>query len=75
MIKEKEMNPISIRNISLKYFVITYLLDNKKNVFFILSSDEISALTYFFIEAVKNKLIVKSDQIISIKALEIMNPN
>lgn len=69
------MDPISIRNISLKYFVITYLLDNKKNIFFIIGSDEISALSYFFVEAFKNKLIIGPEQILSIKALELMNPN
>jgi len=69
------MDSISIRNVSLKYFVITYLLNDKKNVFFILSSDEMTALTYFFVEAAKNQIIIRANQIVSVKALELMNPN
>ena len=69
------MDSISIRNVSLKYFVITYLLNDKKNVFFILSSDEMTALTYFFVEVAKNEIIIRANQIVSVKALELMNPN
>ena len=69
------MEPISIRNLKLKYYVITYFWNNKDNIYSIISTDEIVALTYFVSQSFSSGMTLSKENILDIKELEIMNPN
>lgn len=69
------MEPISIRNLKLKYYVITYYWNNKDNIYSIISTDEIVALTYFVSQSFSSGVVLSKENILDIKELEIMNPN
>lgn len=69
------MEPISIRNLKLKYYVITYYWNNKDNIYSIISTDEIVALTYFVSQSFSSGMALSKENILDIKELEIMNPN
>jgi hypothetical protein len=69
------MDSISIRDKKLKYYVITYFWNEKENVYFIISTNETTALNYFFMQSLLVGVLLKREDILNIKELEIMNPN
>ena len=73
--EEKNMEHISIRNMDLKYYVITYLFKEQENVYFIVSSSQKTAISYFILQARKNGLDINLEEIIKVNAIEIANSN
>ena len=69
------MDSRSIKNLKLKYYVITYFWNNKDNVYFIISINEMTALVYFFTQSLLSGIVLSKKDILDIKELEIMNPN
>jgi hypothetical protein len=69
------MESISIRNKKLKYYVIMYFWNEKENVYYIISTNETTALNYFFVENLLIGILLKREDILSIKELDMMNPN
>lgn len=73
--EEKNMEPISIRNMNLKYYVITYLFKEQEHVYFIVSSSQKTAISYFILQTRKNGLDINLEEIIKVNAIEIVNSN
>ena len=69
------MNSMSIRNLKLKYYLIMYYWNNKENAYFIVSTDETTALKNLFMQSLNVGVVLKKDDILDIKEIEIMHPN
>jgi hypothetical protein len=75
MVKRLNVRSISIRNKKLNYYVITYFWNEKENVYFIVSTSEAIALAYFLTESISTNIVLKKEDILNIKEIEIMHPN
>lgn len=69
------MESISIRNMELKYYAITYLMHDQECLYFIVTSSEKSAVIYFILQAKKSGIDIDFKDIVKVKAIDIINPN
>lgn len=69
------MKPISIRNMDLKYYVITYLIGKQECIYFIVSSDQETAINHFLLKTKNSNYDINMDSIVNVRALDFINPN
>lgn len=69
------MESISIRNMNLKYYAITYLMYDQECLYFVVTSSEKSAVIYFILQAKKSGIDIDFKDIVKVKAIDIINPN
>lgn len=69
------MESISIRNMDLKYYVIDYLIDQQKCIYFIVSSNRDVAVDHFLNKAQKISFNITKKNIINVRTLDFINPN
>lgn len=66
---------VSIKNIDLKYFAITYILGEQECIYFLISADITTAVNYFLFKVSNSPIPITEKDIVKIRTFEIMNPN